>query len=69
MRKDMDLDIEEKIKVKMEGIEFNEEGLKSIEKEVRGTFEEFECDNIQEWSIKTPNGEVYNLNIGIKKNM
>ena len=69
MRKDMDLDIEEKIKVKMEGIEFNEEGLKSIEKEVRGTFGEFECDNIQEWSIKTPNGEVYNLKIGIKKNM
>ena len=68
MRKDMDLDIEEKIKVKMEGIEFSEDTLKSIEKEVRGTFfDEIKPDYEQEWEIKTPSKEVYKLKIGIGK--
>jgi len=68
MRKDMDLDIEERIKVKMEGIEFSEDTLKSIEKEVRGTFfDEIKPDYEQEWEIKTPSKEVYRIKIGVEK--
>jgi isoleucyl-tRNA synthetase len=68
MRKDMDLDIEEKVKVKMEGIEFNEDMLREIEKEVRGEFvEEIKANYEQEWEIKTPNGEKYKVKIGIER--
>lgn len=68
MRKDMDLDIEEKVKIKMEGLKFSEDILKSIEKEVRGTFfDEIKPDYEQEWEIKTPSKEIYKVKIGIEK--
>lgn len=67
MRKDMDLDIEEKINIKMEGISFDKDMLKSIEKEVRGKFvEEITSDYTQDWEIKTPDKKTYNVKISIE---
>ncbi|MDK2986928.1 isoleucine--tRNA ligase [Methanothermococcus thermolithotrophicus] len=67
MRKDMDLDINEKIKIKLEGIEFSDDILKHIGNEVRGTFvDEVKPDYAQAWEIKTPNKETYNINIEIE---
>ncbi len=66
MRKDLDLDIEEKIKVKVEGIDLN--GFeKIIEREVRGTFEDIEGEYIKDWEIKTPDGRKYNIKIRIER--
>lgn len=68
MRKDMDLDIEEKILIKMEGISFTDDKLKYIEKEVRGIFDGSIVPDMEgDWKIKTPNKKEYNLKIGIKR--
>ena len=69
MRKDNNLDIEDRIIIKMEGINFNNKLIKEIEKEVRGTFIDSDIfeGNSEKWTIKTPNSEIYNLEITIKK--
>ncbi|WP_017980936.1 isoleucine--tRNA ligase [Methanocaldococcus villosus] len=65
MRKDLDLDINDKIKVKVEGIELENKDV--IEREVRGKFEDIEdYDYMKEWEIKTPNKKVHNVKIYIK---
>jgi isoleucyl-tRNA synthetase len=69
MRKDMDLDINEKINVKLEGIDFSSDYLSHIANEVRGNFvESLKSDYNQKWTIKTPNEETYDISIDIEKN-
>ena len=63
----MDLDIEEKIKVKVEGIDLDE-FKEIIEREVRGQFvDDIKADYEKDWEIKTPNGEKYNVKIAIER--
>ncbi|CAB3289846.1 Isoleucine--tRNA ligase [Methanocaldococcus lauensis] len=67
MRKDMDLDIEEKIKVKVEGVDIDE-FKEIIEREVRGIFvDDIKEDYTKDWEIKTPNGEIYRVKITIER--
>ena len=62
MRKDMDLDINEKINVKLEGIDFSSDYVNHIANEVRGNFvDSLKSDYNQKWTIKTPNEESYNF--------
>ncbi|MBB6401330.1 isoleucyl-tRNA synthetase [Methanococcus maripaludis] len=69
MRKDMDLDINEKINVKLDGIDFSSDYLSHIANEVRGNFvESLKSDYNQKWTIKTPNEETYDISIDIEKN-
>jgi len=68
MRKDMDLDINEKINVKLEGLDFSSDYLNHIANEVRGNFvDSLKSDYNQKWTIKTPNEETYDISIDIEK--
>ncbi|MBP2143147.1 isoleucyl-tRNA synthetase [Methanococcus voltae] len=74
MRKDLDLEVNEKISVLYSGIEFSEELLSRIAKEVRGNFvgdSDIDSNDSsvynQEWTIKTPNEETYDLKISVKR--
>ncbi|WP_456419120.1 isoleucine--tRNA ligase [Methanocaldococcus infernus] len=68
MRKELDLDIEERIKFKIEGLEFEDKYTKIIEKEVRGELSDIESsDYSKDWEIKTPTGEKYKIRIHIKR--
>ncbi|ADG13320.1 isoleucyl-tRNA synthetase [Methanocaldococcus infernus ME] len=68
MRKELDLDIEERIKFKIEGLEFEDKYIKIIEKEVRGELSDIESsDYSKDWEIKTPTGEKYEIRIHIKR--
>ncbi|WP_456472691.1 isoleucine--tRNA ligase [Methanocaldococcus sp.] len=67
MRKDLDLDIEEKILFKVEGLDLNE-FRDIIEREVRGRFvDEINPDYSKDWEIRTPRGEVFKVRISIAK--
>ncbi|HID47153.1 MAG TPA: isoleucine--tRNA ligase, partial [Methanococcaceae archaeon] len=68
MRKDMDLDIEEWVNIKIKGISFDRNTLEYIEREVRGKF----CENITPehrklWEIKTPDNKRYKVEIAIER--
>ncbi|ABR54690.1 isoleucyl-tRNA synthetase [Methanococcus vannielii SB] len=68
MRKDMDLDINDRINIRLEGIEFSEESIFHIANEVRGNFvKNLKSEYSQNWNIKTPNEENYDISIEIEK--
>ncbi|MBW9220326.1 isoleucine--tRNA ligase [Methanothermococcus sp. SCGC AD-155-N22] len=68
MRKDMDLDIEEWVNIKMEGVSFDRDTLEYIEREVRGKFlDDVDPDYKKVWEIKTPDNKKYKVEISIER--